>query len=125
MMKGAHNGPVGFQAKGLVEAILAGLFACVASWAGMIFLLVLTIRSPGDHLAEGLLLAWVALVMACYVAQEIGGSSGIGQVWWLGILLVPGLPLILPAIWLMHRTAPLRQRRRQRRWQRQRARLAR
>jgi hypothetical protein len=62
---------VGFEAKGVGQVILAGMLACVASWAGLIVLLVLIITSPGNHLVEGVLLGWVALTVVFAAVPSI------------------------------------------------------
>ena len=113
---------MGFEAKGLGQIILAGMLACVASWAGLIVLLVLIITSPGNHLAEGVLLGWVALAVIFAAVPEIGESSLGG--WWAGmgwqrIVLTPALPLILAGIYVWRHTAPFRQSRTDRRRTRQ------
>ena len=105
---------MGFEAKGLGQVILALILAVVASWAGVIVLLVLTITSPGDHIAEGVLLGWVVLAVVTAAARQVAeSSSGAGWKW---IVATPALPLILAGIYVVRRTAPLRQRRRLRRW---------
>jgi hypothetical protein len=108
---------VGFEAKGLGQIMLAGMLACVASWAGLIVLLVLIITSPGNHLAEGVLLGWVALAVVCAALLEIGESllgrwAGTG---WQQIVLIPPLPLIIAGIYVWRLTAPFRQSRADRR----------
>jgi hypothetical protein len=102
---------MGFEAKGLGLIILAGMLACVASWAGLIVLLVLIITAPGNHLAEGVLLGWMAVTVVFAAIPETGISSlgawaGTG---WRRIVLTPALPLILAGIYVVRRTAPFRQ----------------
>jgi hypothetical protein len=103
---------VGFEAKGLGQVILAGMLACVASWAALIVLLVLIITSPGNHLAEGVLLGWVALAVIFAALPQIAESS-LGE-WWAGtgwrrIIVTPALPLILAGICVWRHTARFRQ----------------
>jgi hypothetical protein len=108
---------VGFEAKGVGQVILAGMLACVASWAGLIVLLVLIITSPGNHLVEGVLLGWVALTVVFAAVPSIaesslGGWAGNG---WQRTVLAPALPLILAGIYVVRLTAPFRQSRADRR----------
>lgn len=114
---------MGFDTKELNQIgriILAGMFACVACvalWAGLIVLLVLIITSPGNYLAEGVLLGWVAL-MVVFALLEIGESSlgrWAGTGWQPRIFLTPALPLIIAGIYVWRLTAPFRQSRADRR----------
>jgi hypothetical protein len=102
---------VGFEAKGLGQIILAGTLACVASWAGLIVLLVLIITSPRNHLGAGALLGRVALAVVFAAVPEIGESS-LGK-WagsgWRRIVLTSALPLMLGGIYVWRHTAPFRQ----------------
>lgn len=112
-------GPV--DPKGTIgKVILAGMLACVASWAGLIVLLVRIITSPGDHhLAASVLLAWAALT-AVLVATPVGtrlvprAGSGWQRVV-VTVVLAPAVPLIAAGIYVWQRTQPFRQSRADRR----------
>jgi hypothetical protein len=99
----------------IAKLILAGMLACVASWAGLIVLLVWISMSPGNYVAAGVLLAWAALT-AVVVATGAGtrfvplADSG-----WQGVVLAPAVLPIVAGIYVWQRTQPFRQSRADRR----------
>ena len=104
---------------GIGQVILAVILGCVASWAGLIVLLVLISTSSGNHVAEIVLLGWMALTVAL-VAALVGTplAARVGTGWQrivLVIMLVPALPLLAVGLYVWKRTQPFRQSRADRR----------
>jgi hypothetical protein len=98
------------------KVILAGVLACVASWAGLIVLLVRIITPPGDHVAAGVLLVWAALSTALMATTQVVPLEGSGwpRVFWT-VVLAPAVPLIAAGVYAWRWTRPLRQSRADRR----------
>ena len=82
----------GFEIKGLGRIILALLFACVVSWAGVAVLIALSVTSTENLVARLLLLTWV-LAIAGWLAVYSGPLRSKVS-WWGFAVMAPALPLI-------------------------------
>ena len=97
------------------KVILAVMLACVASWAGIIVLLVRIIASPGDPIAEYVLLGWMGLtvvLVATLAGTSLAARAGTGTAWLriaLVIILAPASPLLAAGVYVWRRTQPFRQ----------------
>ena len=108
-------GPV--DPKGTIgKLFLAGLLACVGSWAGFIVLLLRVIRSPGDHVALGVLIAWAALAAVLVATVQLVPWVGFSWVRVVDtVVLAPAAPLIAAVTYVWTHSQPFRQSRAHRR----------
>jgi hypothetical protein len=101
-------GPI--DPKGTIgKVILAGMLTCVASWAGLIVLLVRIITSPGDYVAVGVLLAWAALTAVILATRRVPWDGSDWRSVVVTVVLAPAAPLIAAGIYVWQRTQPFRQ----------------